>query len=80
VSNGLILKVEDGWIDTYADFYFDSPNIVDTPDSVTRSEYRCMYSGDTRVMLTVTRETAKQQLINLQIALNGGSPDTTRIT
>lgn len=80
VGNGLILKVEDGWYDTYADFYFESPHLLDTPDNVLRSEYRATLDGTVHAMLTVTRENAKQTRIRLNLALNGGSPTVVDIT
>jgi hypothetical protein len=72
-ANGVALKLRDGWEDTYADFWFEFCGDQDTPDAAMRGEYRAIYRGTATFMLTVTRETAKQKVINLRLSLNGES-------
>lgn len=72
-ANGLALRLKDGWEDSYADFWFESCGDTDTPDAAMRSEYRATYRGNATFMLTVTRENAKQKLINLRLYLNGST-------
>ncbi len=79
-GHGTLLKVGDGWKDTYVDFYFDSPENMDSPDSSLRSEYRTVYSGFASFALTVDRETVKQKTLQLKLSFDeGDNYDTTII-
>lgn len=45
VDQNLVLELSDGWEDSNAYYVFDSFDYDDTPDQVTRQEYRATYSG-----------------------------------
>lgn len=72
-GNGTLVKLADGWTDTFADFYFDSPELLDTPDSVQRSEYRVSYTGTAWFMLSVTRENVKTKVLQVQLSFDDGA-------
>lgn len=65
-SNGLLLRLTDGWEDTFADLSFDGVDNTDTPDSVMRFEYRSTIRADASFILSVTRSVARQTAIVIQ--------------
>ena len=52
----------DGWTGT-ADCYFDRPEVNDTPDAATRSEYRATVRGWAEVDLTISAPSARIAVI-----------------
>ncbi len=60
--HGLVLPLADGWTGT-ADFYFDRPEVTDTPDAAARSEYRATARGWIEVDLTLTAPSARIAVI-----------------
>lgn len=77
VGSGVLIAVGDGWSDTIADFSFDNPDTSDTGDEIETNQYRATYRGGAGVMLTVTKTTARQKLINFQIRLDADSESNT---
>ena len=63
VGCGVLVKVSDGWVDTTADFFFEGPDLDDSPETIKRSEYRATLRGTLYVMLAVTKESARQKTI-----------------
>lgn len=62
VRNGVVVALGDGWTGT-ADCYFDRPDVFDSPDAATRSEYRATARGWTDVDLTITAPSARLAVI-----------------
>jgi hypothetical protein len=69
VDNGVVLQVADGWPCTFADFLFENPDLDDTPDNVNTSEFRATYRGSVNVMLTVTKQSARQLVATFKARL-----------
>lgn len=69
VMHGLNLKslVPDNWTDTYFDYWFESPEVDDAPFTAVVDEWRARFRGSAWMMLTVSREAARQKLINFQL-------------
>lgn len=68
---GVLLKLEDGWANSFADFTFEGPSLDDDPDSIKRSEYRATIRSTAFMSLSVTRKTAKLINLNVKEYLNG---------
>ncbi len=79
VGNSLLLPVMDGWevSSTTADFEFDHYDDDDSSDTSGRNVFRSTYRGDANFMLTVTKTSARQKIINISMFLDG---DATAIT
>jgi len=60
--HGVVVPLADGWSGT-ADCFFDRPEISDTPDAATRSEYRATVRGWAEVDLTLSALSARLALI-----------------
>ncbi|MGH7297809.1 MAG: hypothetical protein ACRELB_22915 [Polyangiaceae bacterium] len=60
--HGVVLPLADGWSGT-ADCYFDRPEVADTPDAATRSEYRATLRGWAEVDLTLTAPSARLAVV-----------------
>lgn len=54
VRDGLLLPLLDGHDGNNCDYWFDEPQIDDTPDAVQRSEFRAILFGEARMALVVT--------------------------
>lgn len=80
VGNGVLVAVADGWLNTIADFVFQSADTDETGDAVQASQFRATYAGGAHVKLTVTKTTARQKLIQFQLRLNGeANPTNTQV-
>jgi hypothetical protein len=62
VRHGVVVPLADGWAGT-ADCFFDRPEVNDTPDAATRSEYRATVRGWAEVDLTLTAPSARIAII-----------------
>jgi hypothetical protein len=62
LRHGVVVPLADGWTGT-ADCYFDRPDVFDSPDAATRSEYRATLRGWTEVDLTITAPSARLAVI-----------------
>lgn len=62
VRHGVVVQLEGGWTGT-ADCFFDRPEVSDTPDAATRSEYRATLRGWADVDLTITAPSARLAVI-----------------
>jgi hypothetical protein len=60
--HGVVVPLADGWTGT-ADCFFDRPEVADTPDAATRSEYRATIRGWAEVDLTLTAPSARLAVI-----------------
>ncbi len=73
VGSGVLLAVADGFpMGTTADFTFEGPDTEDSPESISRSEYRATIRGTAYLGLTVNAVSAKQIVINLKQKLHDG--------
>ncbi len=72
-GSGVLLAVSDGYpAGTTADFTFEGPDTEDSPESISRSEYRATIRGTAYLGLTVNTVTARQLIINLKEKLHTG--------
>lgn len=73
VANGFFVNVADGWeaMQTTAYFSFDAPDVDDTPESITRRQFRATYRGDAYMKLALTATTPRQTQIILSAYLDG---------
>jgi hypothetical protein len=62
VRHGVVVQLADGWTGT-ADCFFDRPELTDSPDAATRSEYRATVRGWTDVDLTITAPSARLAVV-----------------
>jgi hypothetical protein len=69
VMHGLNLAAGDNWIDTYFDYFFESPELDDAPFTAIVDEWRARYRGHAWMMLSVNRETARQAVINFKLQI-----------
>lgn len=78
VGHGCSIRLADGWetTETIADFSFNEPDLIDEPETVSRSQYRATYRGEAYMMLTVKRTSARQAQITLKALLNGDTSYT----
>jgi hypothetical protein len=60
--HGVVVPLADGWTGA-ADCFFDRPEVNDTPDAATRSEYRATVRGWAEVDLTLTAPSARLAVI-----------------
>jgi hypothetical protein len=70
-DHGVVLTLGDGWgfppLDpSVADFAFDGPENLDNAEEVGRSVFRAMYSGEARLMLSVTTTDPKLARVTLK--------------
>lgn len=54
IRDGLLLPLLDGYEGNNCDYWFDEPEIDDTPGAVQRSEFRAIFFGEARMSLIVT--------------------------
>ena len=59
----------DNWSDTFFDFYFESPELDDTPFDAFVEEWRCRYRGHAWMMLAVDRTAPRQSIIDFQLKI-----------
>jgi hypothetical protein len=69
--NGVVLRLGHGW-DGFADFLFDAPERMDTPDAVQRCEYRATYRGHAWMDLIVRAESPRLVAATLRARLREG--------
>jgi hypothetical protein len=81
VRDGVLVPLSDGWPGN-VDLYFDRLKRVDTPDSVTRSEYRAMSLGDARMVRTIQKTLPRAARLTLKSKVHqlGPVPAPTSIT
>lgn len=74
VMHGLNLIAGDDWIDTYFDYWFESPDPHDQEFTAIVEEWRARISGRAWGMLAIKRETARQTVINFQLRVQESDP------
>jgi len=80
VAHGNLVTLEDGWEETIADFSFENPDLDDDTEPVLRDEFRATFRGGAYFMLTVTRENARQKLLEFRQTLGSNDTRITEIT
>jgi hypothetical protein len=70
VEQGIALLLSDGW-EGFVSYWFDEPQLTDTPDAVQRSEYRATYHGSAAMQLTIDAESPRLARLRLQQRLDG---------
>lgn len=65
VRSGLLLTLSDDW-EGRAEFIFDPPENIDTPDSNQQSEFRALFSGYADFMYTRTRTVPSIELLTFK--------------
>ncbi len=75
-GHGLYLSIADGWVHSFADYYFDSPTLIDEQYLSNVYEFRAKLTGHLFVNLTVTRETARQVQIQFKQRLSETDPSS----
>lgn len=75
-GNGCCIAVTNGWeaFQTSAKFTFEDPDYTDTPDSISRSQFRLTYRGQATMMLALRKTTARQKVLKLSLLLDGVLP------
>lgn len=73
VGNGFFVALADGFdaFQTTAKFSFSGPDHEDSPDSVTRSQFRATYRGTLYAKLAIPAVTYRQKTFHLNQVLNG---------
>ena len=75
VEQGLTLLLGEGW-SGFVTYWFDAPELTDTPDVVQRSEYRATYRGWAAMNLTIDAESARLARAQVRLRLDGRDEQT----
>lgn len=78
IGPGLTLALGCG-LGGYGDYVFDRPNRVDNADADQQHEFRAMYRGRVRCVVTYKFESPRLTRVQLAMALNGQLPATARL-
>jgi hypothetical protein len=70
VRNGVLVNLPDPPWNGTADFFFDSPDFTDNPDSVQRQEFRATYKGECRLSIAVQATSPQLATVQLQVNMN----------
>lgn len=74
VRDGILVALGDGFSGYYADYWFDSAEIGDSPDSTQIAQYRATYFGEARTAYGSSEIVALAQKLKLSVQASPQSP------